>query len=318
MAENAEAQQNQTQKDYVPPSRMSPEAIREIASAFESEGVAVEKTAEAPKPQAQAEAQPTPKTEDDNLPRLLKLAKERDTQRKTMELKELEAAKPYVEALKAIPPHQAQAIARAIQSGDPVALVAAAGMTHSQYNARLLGMADKKEEAPQETGKELPELRTLKEELAALKQEREQERLQSSRKQMLGQMRDILKDNPSFKTINSLGDYEGVESTLIKYHSQYGQLPGNTLEESVQLAAELYEYELRQYAEKFRPVLTGGTQNAVVPETRAPDAKPAPSIDGPRTLTNSNTTAPAVPKKTPKTRQEIMAAIISGREDELE
>lgn len=319
MAENAEAQ---PQKDYTPPSRMSPEALKEITAAFESEGVPVQKEenkqpSSAPTTQAQTqESKPEEKKSDDGLPTLLRLAKERDSQRKALELKEFESAKPYVEALKAIPPHQAQAIARAIQSGDPVSLIAAAGMTHSQYNARLLGMADKAEGG--EETKPVDKVAELEAKLAAFEHAKEQERLQSSRQQMLGQMRDILKDNPKFKAINSLGDYEGVEQALIRYHSQYGQLPGNTLEESVTLAAELHEYELSQYAEKFRPLLTPGTQNAVVAETRAPDARPAPSIEGPRTLTNSNTTAPAVPKKAPKTRAEIMAAIIAGRDDELE
>lgn len=315
---DTEAQTQQTHKEFVPPSRMSPEALKEIAAAFESESQpqTEEKSQPSATPAQIQEAKPEEKKSDDGLPTLLRLAKERDSQRKALELKEFESAKPYVEALKAIPPHQAQAIAKAIQSGDPVSLIAAAGMTHSQYNARLLGMTDKTE--GREEAKPVDKVAELEAKLAAFEREKEQERIQSSRSQMLGQMKNIIKDNPAFKTINSLGDYEGVESTLIKYHSQYGQLPGNTLEESVQLAAELYEYELRQYAEKFRPVLTGAQQSVVVPETRAPDAKPVPSNDGPRTLTNSNTTAPAVSKKLPKTRQEVLAAIISGKEDELE
>ncbi len=300
----------QTQpKEYVPLSRIDP---AELAKAFEEDGVPMEKPAAAVAAEVPKEA---PK--DEGLPTLLRLAKERDTQRKLMERKEIDAAKPYVEALKAIPPHTAQAIAKAIQAGDPVSLLAAAGMTHSQYNNRLLGNLEREEKG---SAKEEPpnEVAALKAEVEALRRDREAERLAGTRNQMLGQMKTILKDDPKFKTINGLGDYEGVEATLIRYHNQHGALPGNTLEESVQLAAELYEYELRQHAEKFRPYLTGESQPAVVTEKRAPESQPAAGMVANRTLTNANTTAPAVPRTIPKTRQEILQALIEGREDSLD
>lgn len=297
-------------KEYVPLSRIDP---AELAKAFEEDGIKMEEKSAPPVAE-------TPKTEpakEDGLPTLLRLAKERDTQRKLMEQKEIDAAKPYVEALKAIPPHTAQAIAKAIAAGDPVSLLAAAGMTHSQYNARLLGNIDREEKAPAK--EEAPnDVAALKAEVEALRRDREAERIASSRNQMLGQMKSILKDDPKFKTINGLGDYEGVEGVLIRYHSQHGQLPGNTLEESVQLAAELYEYELRQHAEKFRPFLTAEQQSAVVTEKRAPESQPAAGTVTNRTLTNANTTAPAAPRTVPKTRQEILQALIEGREDSLD
>lgn len=295
---------------YLAPSQLDPAVL---AKALQEDGV-VEAPPEPPtKVEAKVEEKPPePKPAIAELPALARIAKERDAFRK-----EMEANKPHLEALRAIPPHTVSAIAKAIASGDPVSLLAAAGMTHAQYNARLLGAkeveVEEKEAAPSSGNKDID---LLKQELAALKQERDNEKLQVSRSQMLNQMKDILKDSPKFETINGLEDFEGVERVLIAYHNTHGSLPGETLKESVELAAELYEAQLKKEAERWSKVLTKGQSPASVP-SKAPES-PSSGTVASRTLTNANTSAPAVPRTVPKTRQEIIDALSSGNFADLE
>ena len=304
-------EQKEAPAAFVPPSQIDP---AELSKAFQEDGII-----ETPEPAVEAApvvAKEVPKQEikpsvKEELPALARIAQERDAFRK-----EMEANKPHLEALRAIPPHTVSAIAKAIASGDPVSLLAAAGMTHAQYNARLLGAKDPEVEEKEAAPSGNKDIEALRQELAALKQERDSEKLQSSRSQMLNQMKEILKDSPKFETINGLEDFEGVERVLIAYHNTHGSLPGETLKESVELAAELYEAQLKKEAERWSKVLTKGQPPASVP-SKAPESPSAGTVVS-RTLTNANTSAPAVPRTVPKTRQEIIDALSSGNFADLE
>lgn len=309
----ADTEQKQAPASFVPPSQVSP---TELMKAFQDEGI-VPKPAE-PAPEAKpAEAAPpaaqpaTQKTEE--LPALLKIAKERDAFRK-----EVEPLRPYMDALKVLSPTEAQRLAQARQSGDPVAALAALGFTHQQYTQKLLSLPPtpeegQKAEAPEPTS----EIQAIKQELAALKAEREQAHIQQSRSQVLAQMKQIVKDNPKFDLINKTEDVEGIERVLTQYYAQHGTLPGSNLEESVTLAAEMYESQLKKEADRWQKVLTGFKESAPVNATKAPEPPPSAGTVQTRTLTNANTTAPAAVRTVPKTREEIIAAIIEGRDEDL-
>lgn len=311
MADTEQKTEAPQQQSYVPPSKIDP---AELAKAFQDEGL-VEKPASPPPvaPAAgKAATQEVAKPAVSEEPLLLRIARERDAFRK-----ESEPLKPYLEALKVLSPTEAQRLAQARASGNPVAALAALGFTHEQYTQTLLG--EKPAVASEKPTSEKagdPEVMTLKQELAALKAERESEKIQSSRTQMLGQMKDLLKNNAKFDLINKTGDIEGVERVLIQYHSAHGSLPGSTLEESVTLAAEMYESQLKKEADRWSKVLTGLQGNAPVSATKVPES-PSTGTAQTRTLTNSNTTAPAAVSAAPKTRAELLAAIIEGRDDFL-
>ncbi len=312
--------QKQEPVQFVPPSQIDP---AELAKALIEDGVVEAPAAAAPAPvtaapaSAPVAAEPVKTVEEapkakEELPALLRIAKERDAFRK-----EQESAKPYMEAIKALPPERLQAVVKAIQSGDLVGLIAASGGTHAQYNAQLLGAPEKvaKEEAKVESSGNA-EVDAIRQELAELRRERDTEKMQTTRSQVLGQMKTVLKDNPKFSTINGLGDLEGVERELLEYHRIHGSMPGETFEESIHLAAEVHEARLRKEAEKWRAVLTPAVPSAVVP-SRAPES-PSTGTVTTRTLTNANTSAPAAVSTVPKTRQEILDAIASGRFEDLE
>ena len=287
---------------YVPPSQVAPE---ELMKAFQEEGIIETPPAEAGKTATPAVATPAPAPQkDDEVPALVRIAKARDALRK-----EQESMKPHAEVLKRFSPQQLQRLSDAAASGDPVAALAALNFTHGQYTAKLLGESPEKTEIPEKTAP--PEYESLKQEIQALKAERETERVQGQRKEALGKMESILKDNPKFSTINSMKDYEGIEKVLIQYWSENGQtLPADTFEESVALAAEVHEANLRKEAERWRGVLTGFKEAAPV-AAKAPEA-PRTGTESPRTLTNAMSTAPAAARTAPKSREELLEAIARG------
>ena len=306
---------NPEPKEHVPfvqPSQIAPE---ELMKALQEDGViekpAVEKAAEITEVVAKTEkTEPLPKEE---LPALVRIAKEREALRR-----EMDSAKPHLEALKAIPPHTVSAIAKAIASGDPVSLLAAAGMTHAQYNARLLGAKDPVKEETEEKSAN-PEYDTLRQELAELKRERETEKINAARVTIFERMKGILSDE-KYNEIDSQVDLEEIERIIYTFHGEHKTLPGETLEQSITMAADTYldqQKQAKAYREKtkWRKGLTKDQSPAPVASkvTESPSAGTVTT----RTLTNANTTAPAVPKTVSYTRQEALDAIANGTDDKL-
>ena len=283
---------------FVPLSQVSP---AELMKAFVDDGVI-----EAPAAVAAPPAAVAPSVDD--TPALVKIA-----QRSAALRKQKEEAGPHLDMLKVFSPQEAQRLAAARASGDPVAALAALGFTHSQYVNKLTNT--KAEPEPEEKPAGNPEMVTLRQELAALKAERDGEKFQVSRQEVFGKMKEVTKDNPKFASINSLNDHAGIERVLLAYWAEHGALPADTFEESVILAAEVHEADLRKQAERYRPLLTTAPPSVQV-ALKAPES-PRTGSESPRTLTNANTTAPAAARTTvPKTRQEVYEALVRG--DDLE
>lgn len=303
----ADTEQKTTPEPYRSPSQIAPD---ELMKAFQEEGIVEpppEPAKAAPPPAAKPET-PAPA----EPPALLKIAQQQAELRKLQE-----QVQPYAEVAKGLTPQQLMQLSRAVTSGDPVSALSALGFSHAQYTQKLVGAEPVTKEEPQKPSD--PVVETLKQEVERLKAERDAEKFQSTRQQSLQQMQSTLKDDPKFKYINGLGDYEGVERVLINYHQQTGSLPGATFEESVKLAAEMYEADLQKQAERWNKVnqgLTPSASSAPVPPQRAPESPSAGTVS-PRTLTNSNTTAPAAVRTVPKSREELLAAIIEGRDEDL-
>lgn len=307
----AETEQKTEQRsEYVPPGRRTEDAL---AEAFRAEGLVPAEPKESEQESGKAAVAAAPEVKPpapaDDEPRLLKIAREKAAKRQ-----QEQAAKPQQDLLSAFTPQEVERLAQARRSGDPVAALHALGFDHIQYTNKLLGK--QAEAQPKEEPQVNPDVASLKAEVERLKAEREAERVAQSRQQVLGQMKSLLSANPKFDHINKLEDYEGVEKELINYYSTYGELPGATLEESVSLAAELYESKLKKEAARWSKVLTGFKEGAPMPATKAPESPPSTGTEAPRTLTNSNTTAPAAVASISKSRAERLQAMLEGREFE--
>lgn len=314
----ADSEQKTEPTPYRPLSSVNP---AELAAQFDQQEGTPAPAPAAPEPAKAVEAKPPVSSEKpvsevrDEAPQLLKIAQERAAFRK-----EVEAAKPYMEVLKAFSPQEAQRLAQARAQNNPVAALQALGFTHSQYTSALLGQQPEQpsEQPPAPAAKQdNSELAQLRAELQALKAERDTEKTQTARQQAMSQMKQMLSADQKFKHINGLENYDAVERVLIDYHSQHGSLPGATFEESVKLAAEVVEANLAKEAEKWSRVLTVSPTSAPLSAQKAPESKPSSGTATPRTLTNAAATAPAEVKTVPKTRQELIQAYIERGEDAL-
>ena len=308
----ADTEQKTEPAPFRAPSTMNP---ADLAAQFDAQEGAAPAPAEA-KPALVAAApvaseKPVAEEKSD-APQLLKIAQERSAFRK-----EMEASKPYMEALKVFSPQEAQRLAQARASGNPVAALAALGFTHAQYTQSLLGQGEEPEQPKADKPPENSEIATLRQELQALKSERDAEKTSSARQQAMGQMKTLLSADAKFKHLNGLESYDQVERVLIDYHSQHGSLPGATFEESIKLAAEVVEAQLAKEAEKWSKVLTVSQNPAPLSGQKAPESRPSTGTAQPRTLTNAAATAPSEVKSVPRTRQDIINAFIERGEDAL-
>lgn len=308
------SQSEQKEATFVPPSQVDP---AELSKLFQEEGIiekavepeegALEQTKEAPvKAEAPKEVQKEePKKEEP--PALLKIAREREAFRK-----EVEQIKPFMDAFRGMSLDTVSALVKAANSRDPVAVLSALNISHSEYNKKLL--ADTESEPEKKSGNS--ELDAMRQEIQALRQERENERTQQARTQVMGKMREVVKED-KYPFIAARQAYDNIENLLIDFHKKNGVLPGESFEESVQLAAEEVERHLRKEAESYEAVLTK-VKGVSLSTPRAPETQPVAGTVQSRTLTNSNTTAPAAARTPPKTRQEVLDAILSDRFEDLE
>lgn len=308
----ADTEKTTPKAEYTPPSRMD---IAELSKMFEEEGIIEKAVAPPPVPDEKpaepakaatpaAPAEPPPVEE---LPAIAKIAKKQSEFRK-----EIEQYKPTLDLL----------VKARNKQISPADALAALGYTHSEYVESVLGKQPTSEEpeAPKATAPSRdPEI----EELRKFKAQYEAEKAQTSRQQALSGIEAAVKKNEAkFKHLAALERWDAVEATIINHYNQTGALPGDSFEESVLLAAEVVESGLKQEATKWQKLygapLTSGTTPATVNAQKAPEQQPSAGNEaGHRTLTNSNTTAPAAVNPVPKTREEILAAIIEGREIDL-
>lgn len=265
------------------------------------------KPAENAPPSAEKAPVPAASPEKAEPPALLKLAKQASEFRK-----EKEAVAPYIEALKVLPADRVAGLTRALQSRDPVSALEALGFSAQDVAEKVLkapprapaGKSD--DEEPSRVPSEI--LQRLERAEAFAKRFEEQES-KSQHAKLVESVTGVVKSNPKFKLLQDTGSYADVLGVIDAYHRNSGTLPADTFEESVAMAAELVEQNLSAQAEKWRKVLTPAqTSNTVTPAK--PEERAQPGTER-RTLTNSNTSAPAEVRPAAQSREERIAALLA-------
>lgn len=287
-----------------------------FAEALKAEGL-VKGPEETPPPAAEPAKLPETAKVEGNPPAEVPVAPEKSWEKLMQEKAELRRQQ---EALKANPQlaiPNAQAIAKAVQSGDALGAIAALGFTYADVTKQLLSTpeapATRPSAEPQApTAAVPPELQQRLQRLDQL----EAWAMQQQRQSILNNVKEVLPAD-KFKLITGRGEYETVLGYLERFHAETGTLPGATFNESVQIAAEALEARLAQEAEKWKKVLTP----AQPPANVQGEAQRAPPQSGPvtspvhttKTLTNT-TTAPAAVKPELTTRDEILSDLLKDPE----
>ncbi len=265
------------------------------------------KPAESAPPVAEKAPIAAPSIEKAEPPALLKLAKQASEFRK-----EKEAVAPYIEALKVLPADRVSGLTRALQSRDPVSALEALGFSAQDVAEKVLkapprasaGKSDD-EEAPRVPSEILQRL----ERAEAFAKRFEEQESKSQHAKLVESVTGVVKSNPKFKFLQDTGSYADVLGVIDTYHKQSGSLPADTFEESVLMAAELVEQQLTAQADKWRKLLTPSQTSTTVTPAK-PEERAQPGTET-RTLTNSNTSAPAEVRPAAQSREERIAALLA-------
>lgn len=210
-----------------------------------------------------------------------------------------------------LPPGSLDALAKAKLANDPEAALVALGWTYADVAERQL---EKKPPAPEgkepEKGKaEIPpEVAEALAEVKELKAEREMAKAKAVEAEARGKIKDFVKDK--FPLISGLERENLVADYLIDFYRKTGgQSPGETWEESMELAAIAVEKNLSAEKAKWEKILgqkvdSGGKSPTL--DGEAQDASAGAGSPG-KTLTNELSSGGQKP--TPKTRAEILKSL---------
>ena len=229
---------------------------------------------------------------------------------------EKERLKAYEEAAKGTDPRTLQTLMQAIQSRDPVSLLAAAGFSHADYADAVV---DGKRPMKQiEQPKEKSEVEILREELAQVRSRLQNEDISKGRQRTIAKLEEMAKADSKYEYVTSVeGGAQRALEVLEDYVSkngppldENGRVDQNQLNDLYELSLQYVEEDFKAQAQKWEKVLTKRKGATTVPN-EPPEMVRAASVQAPsRTLSNSLTSpgAPRPGSPTPKTDDDYIAA----------
>lgn len=211
-----------------------------------------------------------------------------------------EAIKPIESLAKAVNPVQAQALAKALASGDPMAAMTALGFSYADIAARVAGAPTKPAEKPAE-----PEQKTQQNEDPEIAELKAWRRAQVAREQqaiILDGIKGVVTGaGEKFKTLSALEDFGGVQKVLDEMWAQgNNSFPSDNALENITIAAEEYERRLVSgevaLTKKQWEKLQGLTKPAASGSTPVEATRERPGnaqVSAAKTLTNKTAASPA-------------------------
>ncbi len=168
----------------------------------------------------------------------------------------------------------------AVRSGDPAAILAAAGVKYDPAKAIEVKANDP--------------MKTLAEEVRELKEQLAGKTRAENRNNVLSQMKTMAsKDNVKFQYVAALGEEDAALSYVDRYYAENQELPvPGDLAASMELALEATENRLRKEAERYKKVSAGLTTDPGASKKDAEKAVPPAVSNTSKTLTNSTGAGP--------------------------
>jgi hypothetical protein len=142
---------------------------------------------------------------------------------------------------------RAEALLAAAESGDAMGLLAAAKIPWSAAAKQVIegGKTDPKTDEKQPVN--------LEQEVAELKAEIRAGKAEKQMNAVLGQIKEKA---GKYKYVSGLEAEKDVFDYLKAYHAETGEMPGDNLEESIEIACEAVELHLSKSGERWKKVLT--------------------------------------------------------------
>lgn len=271
-----------------PPSVPDEDPDARVDEDDESEKKPLEEPKEEEKPDEEE-----PKKEEKKLPDPLKNSFERLAREK----KELRAREDRVKASEGRL-GKLDTIEKLAASGDAIGVVAALGLKYSTLVQQKIerGEADEDPEADAPASNDIAALR---EEIRELREESRQRKVQEGNNVLGGAVRDFVKDAADkFPNIASDPDlHKAVVEEMIRFTKETGAPPGETLTESIQMAAEAVEEREEKALQarlKKRGLTTARAAGDAPPAGTKSAVEPTASevVKKSKTLTTSHATAP--------------------------
>jgi hypothetical protein len=270
------------------PVATGPVNLDALAAELSAQGLA--KAPEAPVTTPEATAKPPEPVADEPF----KKGFDKLLQQQSALRQEKEQAKHGFELAKTFSPSQAQALAQAAQSRDPMALLAAAGFSYTDVVQKMTGVQKAPEvKQPDARPSNIPaEVQAQLDELKQFKQEMTQQRAQFQARQtenaVLSKIKEVVKGE-AFSHIEGLEDHAGVMGVLNEIFNKTGGFPSDDAVENIKIAAEEYERRLREnaarYAKLQKPLTTSVAPASTVPEATRESGSTA-TVESGKTLTN--------------------------------
>lgn len=197
----------------------------------------------------------------------------------------------------------------ALKQKNPIALLNAAGFGYQDVVEAIKGGA--KEAAPKAQDPMGSSIAELQAKIQRLEEERTVEKETVARKNVLSLAEQRAE---KFPLVQKLGAHEKALEYVMDYHRRTGELPGESIEDALDVALEAVNANLLKEKARWQNVLTSEKPAASVPD-KAPESTPeaAPSENAPKTLSNAMTgqkPAPA-PKKAATTPEDLRADALS-------
>ncbi len=210
-------------------------------------------------------------------------------------------------------------VEKAVANNDAIGALAILGIKYSTLAKQKINGAAEEEEEPDDIGAKSFDGAALMEEVRALREESRERKIASQNADLQASVKNVVKASAErFPNIAADPDLaRDVVDYMINFVKQTGSPPGETLDESIQLAAEAVEAREEKQAQKYlkRKGLTNvkpldnapsaGTKSAGVPTT-------SEQVKKSKTLTNSHASTPrAVGSTTAETPEDYRAKALA-------
>ena len=173
---------------------------------------------------------------------------------------------------------------------DPLALLAAAGFSYRDLVQQVID--GKISDKPADGKTDTPEVAALRAQVAEMQKMFTQSRVEAQQAQVQGRAAELaLEGGDKFKVTTAKKMTNRAIRYLEEYYQQVGEWPAATLDDSLVMALEAVEADLRREADSWRPFLTPGGEPAKVVGTE-------PAMVSPKEVVRQGTSGQAPQSKT--------------------
>jgi len=207
--------------------------------------------------------------------------------------KATEAAKPGIELANMLGAPNAQALAKALATKDPLAALAALGISYGEVARAITGAGKPPEQKPAEQKPPEPQAMKLPPEVEEMMRDYKQMKANQQRAQLDSEIKRVVGLNAAkLKLVTGLEATDSVWEVLNEMHAR-GGFPSTDIEENIRIAAEEAEARLTKQSARWSKVLTPAQEAAQNQVARATETPASPASDGGGKTLNNRLTAPA-------------------------